>query len=77
MPQSEQPILATADDLVQRVTLRLDQLGCQVRNFWISTYDDALILHGRVGTFYGKQLVQQVAMEISGRSMMSNEIEVE
>ena len=77
MPPSEQPILATADDLVQRVTLRLDQLGCQVRNFWISTYGDALILHGRVGTFYGKQLVQQVAMEISGRSMMSNEIKVE
>lgn len=77
MPQSAKPILINADDLVHRVTMRLDQIGCCVRNFWISPYEDALILHGRVGTYYSKQLVQQVAAEMSGRSIMSNEIEVE
>ena len=75
--QSAGPILAQADDLIDRVATRLDQLGCQVRNLWISTYEDALILHGRVGTYYSKQLVQQIATEISGQSIMSNEIEVE
>ena len=77
MPLSTIPILAQADDLVHRVTFRLEQIGCRVRNFWISPYEDALILHGRVGTFHCKQLVQQVATEVSGRSVMSNEIEVE
>lgn len=77
MPQSMKPILAKVDDLVHRVAMRLDEIGCRVRNFWISPYEDALILHGRVGTYYSKQLVQQVAMELSGRTVMSNEIEVE
>lgn len=71
------PILSATDDLVHRVATRLEQIGCHVRNFWISPYEDALILHGRVGTYYSKQLVQQVATEMSGRSIMSNEIEVD
>ncbi|MBC7821196.1 MAG: hypothetical protein IAG10_30280 [Planctomycetaceae bacterium] len=71
------PILEKVDDLVHRVGMRLDRLGCRVRNFWISPYEDALILHGRVGTYYSKQLVQQVAAELSGLTIMSNEIEVE
>ena len=75
--QSASPLLTQADDLIDRVATRLDQLGCQVRNLWISNYEDALILHGRVGSYYSKQLVQQIASEISGRSIMSNEIEVE
>ena len=75
--QSARTNLAKTDDVVDRVATRLDQLGCQVRNFWISTYDGGLILHGRVATYSSKQLIQQVATEISGRSIMSNEIEVE
>ena len=71
------PILEKVDDLVHRVGKRLDQLGCRVRNLWISPYEDALILHGRVGTYYTKQLVQQVTAELSGLTIMSNEIEVE
>ena len=77
MPQSMEPIFAKVDDLVDRVAMRLEQIGCRVRNFWISPYEDALILHGRVGTYYSKQLAQQIATEVSGRSIMSNEIEVE
>ena len=77
MLPSTKPILATVDDLMRRVTMRLDLLGCRVRNFWISPYEDALILHGQVSNSDSKQLVQQVAMELSGLSIMSNEIEVE
>lgn len=77
MNQSMEPIFARVDDLVHRVAMRLEQIGCRVCNFWISPYEDDLILHGRVGTYYSKQLAQQIATEISGRSVMLNEIEVE
>lgn len=77
MPQSAGPTLSKVDDLAQRVAARLDQIGCRVRNLWISPYEDALILHGRVGTYYSKQLVQQIAAELSGLTIISNEIEVE
>ncbi len=77
MPQSAGPILSKVDDLVQRVAARLDQIGCRVRNLWISPYEDALILHGRVSTYHSKQLVQQIAAEISGLTIISNDIEVE
>lgn len=70
-------MVAKADDLIHRVATRLDQLGCRVSNFWISTYEGGLILHGRVCTFYSKQLAQDVAMELSGLSITANEIEVE
>ena len=33
VPQSAKPILAEADDLVQRVAMRLDQIGCRVSQF--------------------------------------------
>ena len=65
------------DELVHRVAARLDQLGCHVSNFWISTSEGGLLLHGSVGTYYSKQQAQQVAMEMSGRSIVSNEIEVD
>lgn len=72
-----QPTAANTDELRDRVTTRLGELGCCVRNLWIATYDDALILHGQVTTNYAKDLVQFVAAEISGRSVMSNEVQVE
>lgn len=72
-----QSTVANTDELHHRVTARLAELGCRVRNLWIATYEDALILHGQVTTNYSKDLVQYVAREISGRSVMSNEVQVE
>lgn len=72
-----QPTATNADDLLRRVTTRLVELGCRVRHLWIATYEDALILHGEVRTQYAKDLIQYVVTEISGRSIMSNEVQVE
>jgi osmotically-inducible protein OsmY len=65
------------EGLAHQVAARLHcRLGGQVRGLKIFSHTDGLILHGRASTYYGKQLAQQVAMEISGRSIVANEIEV-
>ena len=69
--------LAQDDGLVHRIAAGLHRrLGIRVRDFRISVHEDGLILHGRVNTYYGKQIAQQVAMELSGVSIVANEIEV-
>lgn len=73
---STHPTVTDVGDLLHRVTTRLAELGCRVRNLWISTYEDALILHGQVATNYAKDLVQYVVTEISGRAIMSNDVQV-
>ena len=75
--QSTACVLAQDDGLVQRIAAGLHRrLGIRVRDFRISAHEDGLILHGRVNTFYGKQVAQQVAMELSGVPIVANEIEV-
>jgi osmotically-inducible protein OsmY len=65
------------DQLAHQVAKCLHcRLGGQVRGLKVFSHTDGLILHGRVSTYYGKQLAQQVAMEISGRSIVANDIEV-
>jgi osmotically-inducible protein OsmY len=69
--------LAQDDKLVERVVARLrSRLGSPVRNFQISARLDGLILRGEVRSHYGKQMAQEVAMEVSGLSILSNDIEV-
>ena len=69
--------LADDHELVQRVTARLQcRLGSPVCNFQIAGREDGLILRGQVKTYYGKQLAQEVVMEVSGLSIMANDIEV-
>ena len=66
------------DGLAHLVAARLHcRLGSQVRDFKILRNRDGLILHGRVNTYYGKQLAQHVVMELSGLSIVANEIEVQ
>jgi hypothetical protein len=69
------------DDLRLRIARRLDQLGFRVRNFRVAPSQGSLILHGRVRTYYCKQMILQVAMEVaqdvSERSIISNAIQVE
>ncbi len=75
--QSTASALAHDDGLVDRIAAGLHhRLGMRVRDFRISAREDGLILHGRVNTYYGKQIAQQVAMELSGVSIVANEIEV-
>lgn len=75
--QSTDRTWAESEGLVHRVAARLqNRLGEPVRDFHMTPRDDGLVLHGRVRTYYGKQLAQQVAMEVSGLSIAANEIEV-
>ena len=75
-PSSEW-VLAVDDELVQRVMIRMQtRLGNQVQNFQLSGRADGLILRGQVKTYYSKQMVQEVVMEVSGLSILSNDIEV-
>ncbi len=70
--------LAHDDELVQRVVARLQsRLGSQVRDFQMAGREDGLILRGQVGTHYSKQMVQEVVMEVSGLSILANDIEVQ
>ncbi len=66
------------NELVQQVVAGLlTRLGSRVRNFQMTGRDDGLILRGEVNTYYGKQVVQEVVMDLSGRSFLSNDIEVQ
>ena len=70
--------LADNDELVQRVVARLQsRLGNQVRDFQMSSHADGLVLRGKVRTYYSKQMAQEVVMEVSGLSVLANDIEVQ
>ncbi len=43
----------------------------------MSAREDGLVLRGVVGTYYGKQMAQEVMMEVSGLSILANDIEVQ
>ncbi len=64
-------------ELVQRVTARLQcRLGGRVQEFRMSWHEGGLVLRGHVRSYYGKQMAQEVVMEVSGLSILSNDIEV-
>lgn len=70
--------MALDDQLIQRVLTRLQsRLGGRVRDFQLSDHENGLILCGQVGTYYCKQLVQEIVMELSGLPILANEIEVQ
>ncbi len=52
------------------------RLRGQLRNFEVLVDRDGLILKGRTGTFYAKQLAQHAVMKASGLPILANEIEV-
>lgn len=66
------------NELVQQVAVCLQsRLGGQVRNFWISAREDGLILRGKVSSHYGKQIIQEVVMQVSDLPILANDIEVQ
>ena len=69
--------MAHDSELVQRVVARLrSRLGGQIRDLQILDHEDGLVLRGVVGTYYGKQMAQEVVMDVSGRLIVANDIEV-
>jgi len=70
--------LTRDNGLVQQVVGQLQsRFGGKVRSFRISVRDDGLILRGQVNSHYGKQMVQEVVMQLSRLSILSNDIEVQ
>lgn len=63
---------APGDELIDLVANRLKiRLGGQMRDIRVSTCDGGLTLAGRIGTYYGKQMAQEVAMEVTGLTVHS------
>jgi hypothetical protein len=69
--------LGQDEDLLRRVAAHVhSRLGSRIHEFRLHTHADGLILEGSVGTYYGKQLAQAVAAELSGCVIAANEIQV-
>ncbi len=65
------------NELVRLVVTRLKaRFGGQMRDIDVAVQRDGLILRGRVGTYYGKQMAQEVAAEVTGLTVAFNDIEV-
>jgi hypothetical protein len=62
----------------------LDRLGAQVqrelsgrlRDFRLKDQGEGVVLSGRVGTYYAKQLAQHAVMRVTALPILGNEIEV-
>ena len=65
---------AAAADIQQRLRASLYQALHDVRCEWM---DGALVLRGRVPSFYFKQLAQEVVRKADGARPIVNELEVE
>ena len=64
-------------ELVQCVAVRLQsRRGDRVQDFLMSRHKGGLVLRGHVRGYYGNQMAQEVVMEVSGISILSNEFEV-
>jgi hypothetical protein len=53
-----------------------DRLGGRVRDLRILLRSAGIILQGRAATYHAKQLAQHAAMEVAGRPILANDIEV-
>ncbi|MEI8383937.1 MAG: hypothetical protein WCJ09_27735 [Planctomycetota bacterium] len=70
-------LTSQGQELIQLVVTRLKaRFGGQMRDIHIAVLRDGLVLRGRVGTYYGKQMAQEVATEVTGLTVRSNDIEV-
>jgi osmotically-inducible protein OsmY len=49
----------------------------RLRRFRVLVQEQGVVLQGCAPTYYAKQLAQHAAMEVSGRSILANEIEVQ
>ena len=58
------------ESLVQR------RLNGRVRGLRLIVRDQGLVLQGHTSTYYAKQLAQHAVMEVTGLSILANEIEV-
>ncbi len=68
---------ATVEVEVDQIEAALERrLGGRVRGLRVLVGGGGLVLRGHASTYYAKQLAQHVVMEVSGMTILANEIEV-
>ena len=72
-PLIEEPIIPQLEHLESLVQRRI---GGRVRDLRIVARPNGIILQGRAATYHAKQLAQHAAMELTGRRILANDIEV-
>jgi hypothetical protein len=55
----------------------LDRTGRRVRGLCVEVNDERVVLRGRTGSYYVKQLAQHSVWEVIPDALLENEIEVE
>ena len=68
---------ATPADQVEALIQRQLLGRVRLRRFRVLVQEQGVVLQGCAPTYYAKQLAQHAAMEVSGRSILANEIEVQ
>ena len=75
--ETESSIDATASDLARRVALMLSQqLGIGSERIHVAAHDGQVVLSGRVGTYYRRQLALAGARRVAGVRNIVDQIEV-
>jgi len=72
-PALAEPVLFDPEYLELQIQRRL---GSRVRDFRLVLRPGGIVLQGRASTYHAKQLAQHAAMELAGRPILGNEIEV-
>lgn len=68
---------STVDDLARRVALMLSrQLGIGSERIHVAAHDGQIVLSGRVGTYYRRQLALAGARRVAGVRSIIDQIEV-
>jgi osmotically-inducible protein OsmY len=68
---------AEAEKLAIRIERQVRrQTGDKVRELKVEVHRDGIVLKGRCGTYYCKQLAQHAAMGLAGDRPLTNEIDV-
>lgn len=71
------PLIVAQDHLAERVEQALRATGYPaLRAVDVGVRGQSVVLHGRVPTYYMKQLAQTVALEVAGVDGLCNEVEV-
>ena len=75
--ETQSSIDASVDDLARRVALTLSQqLGIGSERIHVAAHDGEVVLSGRVGTYYRRQLALAGARRVAGVRRIVDQIEV-
>ena len=77
-PMTEPSLLVSADELLARAQRALESSPVfGLRSLQVQCGDEALVITGRVASFYHKQLAQEIVLAIAGSTIVLNQVRVE